>query len=71
MADSETRVIRHQLTIFSRFGRAHGSFLPHHLTGQQAPPRRRALVVRFDGVVKTERYITWEARPPRPAADLV
>jgi len=49
----------HQITIFSRFGRAHGSLLPHHLTGRQAPPGRRAPPVRFVGIVKTKRYMQY------------
>jgi hypothetical protein len=51
-----------RITKFSRFGRAHGSLLPHHLTGRQAPLKGRALVVRFVGVVKTERYKKLSAR---------
>jgi hypothetical protein len=45
--------------MFSRFGRAQGSLLPHHLTGRQAPLKGKAPVVRFVGVVKTKRYKKW------------
>ena len=62
--------VRLQITKFSSFGRAHGSCLPHRLTGRQAPLKGCAPLVRFFGVVKTERYMQphEQLSPPYPTA---
>lgn len=33
-----------RITMFSRFGCVHGSLLPHHLIGRQAPPKKKDFV---------------------------
>ncbi len=43
------------IALLLRIERVHGSLLPHHLTERQAPLKGKAPLVRFDGVVKTER----------------